>query len=335
MSASAFASASQLNQALVARIAREVDEVETVLEQQVGSQVKLVREVGSHTLRAGGKRLRPALVALAASATGLPCDSARAHRLGACMELIHMATLIHDDVIDHAETRRGVRTAAAVFGNTAAILSGDVMLAKAMAILAQDGDIGIIRAVSQAVVDLAEGEVAELEVRGVFDLSRKAHYEILHLKTATFIQTCCRVGAILVGADETVEKALSEYGYRIGLAFQLADDLLDYRGDHAVTGKTVATDFQEGCATMPLLCLLPKLSSTEFEQTKAKFGTECTEDDIRMLCQWMDTRGAFAEAEEAAKHEVDLAQQSLCDLPESEESAMLHVLAELIVSRQA
>ncbi|MBX3118355.1 MAG: polyprenyl synthetase family protein [Fimbriimonadaceae bacterium] len=334
MSVGAFSSASSVNKALVARVAREVDEVEHVLEQQVGSQVKLVRDVASHTLRAGGKRLRPALVALAASATGLEYDPARAHLLGACMELIHMATLIHDDVIDHADTRRGVRTAAAVFGNTAAILSGDVMLSKAMAILAEDGDIEIIRTVSKSVVDLAEGEVAELEVRGVFDLTKEKHYEILHLKTATFIQTCCRVGAMLAGADKPTCEALSEYGYRIGLAFQLADDLLDYRGDHAVTGKAVATDFQEGCATMPLLCLLPKLSPAEFEQTQAKFGTECSEDDIRMLCQWMDTRGAFAEAEEAARHEVRLAEKALCDLPESEESAMLQVLAELIVTRQ-
>lgn len=330
----AFASVSHLNQALVSRISREVDEVELVLEQHIGSQVKLVREVAGHTLRAGGKRLRPALVALSAAATGLEFDAARAHLLGACMELIHMATLIHDDVIDHAATRRGVPTAAAVFGNTAAILTGDVMLSKAMSILAEDGDIDIIRTVSKAVVDLAEGEVAELEVRGTFDLSKETHYEILRLKTATFIETCCRVGAMCAGADEATTKALSEYGFRIGLAFQLADDLLDYRGDHAVTGKPVATDFQEGCSTMPLLCLLPKLSPAEFEQTKAKFGTECSEDDIRMLCQWMDTRGAFAEADEAARHEVHLAQTALCELPESEESAMLSVLAELIVTRQ-
>ncbi len=334
MSVSAFASEEHLNQALVARISREVDEVEQVLEQQIGSQVKLVRDVASHTLRAGGKRLRPALVALAAAATGREFSSERAHLLGACMELIHMATLIHDDVIDHAETRRGVRTAAAVFGNTPAILTGDVMLAKAMAILAEDGDLEIIRTVSKAVVDLAEGEVAELELRGVFDLSKAAHYDVLHQKTATFIETCCRVGAMCTGASAEVCDALSVYGYRIGLAFQLADDLLDYRGDHAVTGKAVATDFQEGCATLPLLCLVPKLTHSELELTKAKFGTECSDDDIRMLCQWMDTRGAFAEAEAAARQEVHTAQQALCQLPESEESAMLHVLAELIVTRQ-
>ncbi|HEY0867885.1 MAG TPA: polyprenyl synthetase family protein, partial [Fimbriimonas sp.] len=203
---------------LLESISDEVARVEEELQRQVGSQIELVQKVGRHTLKAGGKRLRPALVTLAARATGLEFDPERTRRLGACMELIHMATLIHDDVVDNSSTRRGRPTAAVEFGNTASILSGDVLLAKAMLLLAQDGDLDIIRCVSEAVVDLAEGEVRELEVRGEFDLEEETHLEVLRLKTATFIAVCCEVGAIVAGAASTVRQALHSYGNQIGMA---------------------------------------------------------------------------------------------------------------------
>lgn len=320
---------------MLERIAAEVAAVERELERQVGSEVRLVREVASHTLRAGGKRLRPALVALSASATGLKPDAARARRLGACMELIHMATLMHDDVIDNASTRRGAPTASSVYGATASILSGDVLLAKAMAILAEDGDLAIIRNVSHAVVDLAEGEVLELETRGRFDLSESEHLEILRRKTATFIQSCCEVGGLAAGASPETVARLGEYGLNLGLAFQIADDLLDYRGEGATTGKPRGTDFREGCATLPLIHLAQRLDDKEREFTSSRFGNGASDEDMDTICEWMRRRGAFEDAEREAMRFTERAREALEGLPPSGERDLLDAVAKLIVMRRA
>ena len=258
---------SRLDQGALEELGAEIAAVELELAKQVRSQVKPVSTIGAHVLQSGGKRLRPAFLKLSAKVCGLPFAEERAHKLSACMEMIHMATLIHDDVIDHADTRRGRPTASSIYGNTASILTGDVLLSKAMAILAIDGDLEIIRTVSNAVVELAEGEVRELESRNKFDLDEEEHYEILRMKTASFIQCCCEVGARLSGADLAFRDALGAYGHHIGMAFQIADDLLDYTGDKKATGKPLATDFREGCATLPLIYLIPLLSPSEREVT--------------------------------------------------------------------
>jgi octaprenyl-diphosphate synthase len=320
---------------LASRVGEEIRLVEEELERQVGSQVRLVQEVGTHTLRAGGKRLRPALVTLSAAATGRNFDPSRTRLLGACMELIHMATLVHDDVIDHAETRRGVRTAASVFGHTASILSGDVLLAKAMAILAADGDLEIIRMVSRAVVDLAEGEVQELVSRGRIDLSKDEHFEILRRKTATLIECCCSIGALAAGANPIEREALAAYGRCVGLAFQIADDLLDYRADREVTGKPWATDFREGCPTLPLIHLMPKLTEEEAAYARMRFGNGVAEEDLRTICRWMEERGVFREIEQEAGEEAERAKSALAALPHSPQKKLLESVADFVVARSA
>lgn len=319
---------------LVNQINEEVSHVEEELNQQIGSQVELVANVAKHTLKAGGKRLRPAFVTLAARSTGLPFLVERTRKMGACMEMIHMATLIHDDVVDNSPTRRGRPTAAAAFGNTASILSGDALLARSMLLLAQDGDLDVIRCVSEAVVDMAEGEVRELEVRGVFELNEEAHLQILGLKTASFIEACCEIGAIVADAPSTVRTALRNYGYHIGLAFQIVDDLLDYRGEKAKTGKAIATDFREGQATLPLIYLREHLSNAELAIARRKFGASVNDDEIRMISDWMDTRGAFAAAEAKAKEHVFKALECLSELPQNPSRELLQTVAEYVLRRQ-
>jgi octaprenyl-diphosphate synthase len=320
---------------LMAQIETEIRLVEEELRQQVGSQVKLVREVGRHTLDAGGKRLRPALVSLCAEALGRPFDKDRARKLGASMEMVHMATLIHDDVIDNAPTRRGRPTASTIFGNTASILSGDVLLSKAMAILAVDGDIEIIRCVSNAVVEMAEGEVLELQTRGTFDLAEQDHFEILRMKTSVFIKACCEVGAMVAGSSPEEREALATYGHHIGMAFQVVDDLLDYRGDQVKVGKRQATDFREGCATLPLIYLRESLTESEQELTRDRFGNGVTDDEIRMICDWMDSRGAFKRAADTAEGHVQDAIAALAPLPSSPQKELLGAVAQFVSLRQA
>ena len=337
MTAQAFATLTQgrIRPETLDAIGHEVALVEEELARRLRSEVALVARVGSLTLTAGGKRLRPAFVALAAGATGLPYDPARTRRLGAGLEMIHMATLIHDDVIDHAATRRGKPTAAAEVGNTASILGGDVLLARAMSLLAEDGDLDLIRTVSAAVVDMAEGEVREVEVRGDFNLSTEDHFDVLRRKTASLIEACCESGAIVAGATKEVRDALRRYGHHVGLAFQIVDDLLDYRGDAAKTGKPLATDFREGQATLPLILLRAKLSPAEAQNVRTKFGGGVSDDELRMFADWMETRGAFAEAEALARDHVAQALQALEELPETPNRELLKTVAEYVVRRES
>ncbi len=318
---------------LLLQLKEEVEKVEAELRHQVGSPIALVDAVGRQTLEAGGKRLRPAFVSLSARAISDQYDSARARRLGACMEMIHMATLIHDDVIDHADMRRGKPTASSIHGNTASILSGDVLLARAMVLLAQDGDLAIIRMVSEAVVEIAEGEVRELEMRGNFDLSEEEHRRILRMKTASFIQCCCETGALIAGATAAQRRALGEFGHHIGMAFQIVDDLLDYRSDK--TGKPKAGDYREGQATLPLIHLRRTLSDEELERASRHFGNGVSDDELRQISLWMEERGSFASAESAARAEVDRANLAVDRLPAGEARNMLRQIGEFVLSRQS
>ncbi|MBS1718734.1 MAG: polyprenyl synthetase family protein [Armatimonadetes bacterium] len=316
-------------------VMREMKHVEQELQLQVGSRVELVTSVSRHTLDGGGKRLRPAFVWLAAKATGLPYDIERTRKLGACMEMIHMATLIHDDVVDNSPMRRGRETAHVAYGSTASVLAGDCLLAKAMDILAEDGDLNIIRCVSKSVVGMAEGEVREVETRNRFDLSLQDHFEILDLKTAAFIESCCEVGALIAGADSESRDALKHYGKNIGLAFQIVDDLIDYQGPASVTGKTPGTDFREGCATLPLILLRDHLSEQEFEVASRKFGNGVGDDEIQMIINWMETRGAFAESAAYAGEYLEAALQDLQRLPDSPTRDLLGLMAQFVVNRSA
>ena len=337
MTAQAFATLTggRIHPDTLDKIAHEVALVEEELALRLKSDVALVDRVGGLTLRAGGKRLRPAFVTLAAAATGLPYEPARTRKLGAGLEMIHMATLIHDDVIDHAATRRGKPTAAADVGNTASILSGDVLLARAMSLLAEDGDLDLIRTVSAAVVDMAEGEVREVEVRGDFDIAVEDHFDILQRKTAALVEACCEGGAIIAHAPKSVTEALKAYGHHVGLAFQIADDLLDYRGDPAKTGKPLAGDFREGQATLPLILLRGKLSEAEAQNVRTKFGGGVTDDELRMYADWMASRGAFEEAQTIAQGHVREALLALEALPETSERELLETVAEYVVRREA
>ncbi len=319
---------------LLARVSHEVEGVQNAILEATESRSPLVERVVRHTLAGGGKRLRPAFVWLSARAIDPGVPAERLHRLGACMEMIHMATLVHDDVIDNSPTRRGRATAGSAFGNTASILTGDVLLSKAMTILAEDGDLEIIKVVSAAVVEMAEGEVLELEQRGDFDLDEPRHMEVLHLKTAAFIRCCCEIGALAARSTRGEREALAEYGEHVGLAFQIADDLLDYRGDRKKTGKAVATDFREGQATLPLIALREKLTPGELAIARRRFGSLVSEDEIRMICDWMETRGAFAFAEASAQAHVARAKRALEGLPSGESVTMLDAIGDYVLVRQ-
>lgn len=319
----------------ILKISAETAKVDSVIFEAIQSPVKLVQEVATLTLSAGGKRLRPAFLLLAGKMVSDNPDMGRLQSLAACMEIVHMATLVHDDVIDEAATRRGKPTAASVFGNTAAIMSGDVFLAKAMTILANDGDIETFRSLCSAVGELAEGEVLELEARGNFFLDEESHLRILKMKTASFISCCCELGAIVGGATYEERKTLSLFGHHIGMAFQIADDLLDYRGDANMTGKPIATDFIDGQATLPLIRLRAMLNASELEYVSQIFGTQVSTEDIDRLRGWMDQRGCFEASEQLAKNHVAQARALLDQIHDSEAKSMMLAISDYVLSRKS
>ncbi len=319
----------------LAEVSAIVEDVEQALSAEVGSTVASVQGSAEQTLLGGGKRLRPALAIMSARAVGAPYDRKLVVQVGAALEMVHMATLIHDDVIDGADTRRGVPTASAVYGNTAAILSGDVLLAKAMRLLAATGDVRIIQMVSQAVVEMAEGEVRELECRGDFELSEDEHMRIMGMKTAAFIECCCRVGCLLAGGTATQEDALGTYGHNLGLAFQIVDDLLDFQGDGAKTGKALATDFREGQATLPLIYLVPMLTEDEAAFARRRFDNGATDEDMKKLTEWMSRTGAYDAASDRAKSFATSAIKGLEALPDTDDRRLLETVAQFVVEREA
>lgn len=335
MSATYLDAAREIAGDLAAELAQDVVRAEAVLNEALGSDSDLVQSIGKHVSDAGGKRIRPLFVSLGARATGLSYDPERVAALGACMEMIHMATLIHDDVIDGADTRRGRRTACDVYGNTAGILTGDVLLARAMELLAVDGDLAIIRMVSKAVVEMATGEVMEVEARGVFDLDRDQYLEILRRKTATFLAACCKAGAMAAGGTDEVCESVEKYGEAAGMGFQIADDLLDFRGLAATTGKPQATDFREGCATMPLIHLRDRLTAEESAYVKSKFGNGVGDADLDTISTWMADRKSFELTERDAAVYIDQAKGALEGVPNAPIAELLARVADLMVARDA
>ncbi|HZO87022.1 MAG TPA: polyprenyl synthetase family protein [Chthonomonadaceae bacterium] len=312
----------------------DLDAVEARMNAELGSDVREVYALTHHVLNAGGKRLRPAMVAFAARALRPELGTERIATVGASVEFVHMATLVHDDVVDNTSTRRGKPTANAVFGNGVAVLSGDYILARAMRMLALDGDIGVIRTVSEITVEMSEGEVMEIAATGKPDLPLAAYMEILRKKTAVFVEGCCRCGAILGGADSALEKALAAYGYRLGMAFQIADDLLDYTGDPLITGKPRGSDLRDGRATLPFLLALQEATPAERERLLRAFGNPALDDaGVLEVCAILDAHNAFDRTRAQARDQVEQAAAALSLLPPSTARDCFAALTDYVVQR--
>jgi octaprenyl-diphosphate synthase len=225
------------------------------------SPVKLVRDLGEHVALAGGKRLRPILVLLAAALGGEV--GPRAVRLGSIVELLHTATLIHDDVVDQSPLRRGRPAAHARFGEDAAVLVGDHFYSRCMAMLVRDGDLRVMDALAVAMVSMTEAEVFQLEKKRAGELSEADYLRIIRQKTATFMSACCRIGGLAGGLAPDAAEALAKFGERIGIAFQIIDDSLDFAADPARLGKAIGHDLLEGKRTLPLIVTLDRATAEE------------------------------------------------------------------------
>jgi len=314
-------------------IQAELPKVNAFLERQAATLDPVVRPIVEHALLAGGKRLRPILVLLAARALGAPAQ-ADPYPLACSLEILHTATLLHDDILDGADLRRGRQTAHLVFGPREAILAGDALLALANRLVAEYGDPRLTWVLSEAILRTATGEAMEIGATRRPDLGMDRYLEIITGKTAYLFQGACQCGAILAGAEEALEDAALAFGLHLGVAFQLVDDALDYTSPPKATGKPEAGDLREGKVTMPLLSYLAALPANEREDFCAKFSAgpldeaEVTEHLARIRA------GGHPEIARQAAHEhAAKAAAALASFPSGPETALLGQVLDFVLSR--
>ena len=248
-------------------IGGELGAIEAAIGREIDSPVPLIHEMGEFIAGAGGKRLRPILLLIAARLAGY--QGPRAIRMGCVVELLHTATLIHDDVVDQAPLRRGRPSANARWGDDASILVGDHLYSKSFALMVEDGDPGVLETLARATVSMTEAEVFQLERKRSGTTSEADYLRIITQKTASFMSACCRIGALLGRASPEQVEGLTRYGLDIGIAFQISDDSLDFVADQARLGKAVGADLKEGKRTLPLIATLERAGPAERERIQA------------------------------------------------------------------
>ncbi|HEX9155809.1 MAG TPA: polyprenyl synthetase family protein [Nitrospira sp.] len=310
----------------------ELDGVEDQVRKNLNSSVALVNTVAAHILNSGGKRIRPLLLLLSARLCGY--GGRDHHQLGSLVEFIHTATLLHDDVVDDADIRRGRRTARKVWGNQISILVGDYLYSKAMCEVVEFRSQGINEVLAEACKKMAEGEVLQLHYNGNPAMPESDYVTIVEHKTAGLIAASCRMGAILADASEAQQDALFRFGQYLGIAFQVADDTLDYTANRESLGKTLGQDLRQGKATLPLLHLLIHCSEADRQMIKDRMETRTlTEEDLSRLIRLMEECGSIDYALGRAQAYIAAAKRDLDLFEDSTAKRALSVAADYMVTR--
>ena len=304
--------------------------VDEVIRARLSSEVVLIRQVAEYIIGAGGKRLRPALVLFAAGATGY--RGTHHLELAAVVEFIHTATLLHDDVVDESDLRRGNSTANAMFGNAAAVLVGDFLYSRAFQMMVTVDNMRVMSVLSDATNTIAEGEVLQLMNCNNADVDVEAYLRVIRYKTAKLFEAAAQLGAVLGRADPDVEQDLARFGMHLGTAFQLIDDVLDYSGDERTTGKHLGDDLSEGKPTLPLIHVMQHGNSQQSAVVR-KAIEEGGREDFPAVIDAIRATGALGEARRRAQTESSLAMDALSRLPSSTYKDSLVQLTEFAVAR--
>ncbi len=313
-------------------IAADMAAVDQVIRSRLHSDVVLVNQVGEYIISSGGKRLRPALVILSAQAFGY--RGKLHYDLAAVVEFIHTATLLHDDVVDESELRRGRETANTMFGNAASVLVGDFLYSRAFQMMVEANDMRVMQTLADATNVIAEGEVLQLLNCNNADVDAANYLDVIHRKTAKLFEAAMRLGAILGKQDAASEAAAARYGMHLGTAFQLVDDVLDYSGDTQEIGKNLGDDLAEGKPTLPLIYAMqhgtPKQAAViraAIEQGDINRFTE--------VLQIVQQTGALEYTRQQARSEAELASAEIANVPDSQYKRSLLELAGVAATRQA
>lgn len=310
-------------------IQNDIEAVNQLIIDRLSSDVVLINQIGHYIINSGGKRLRPLLVLLSARACGY--QGTDHHLMAAVIEFIHTSTLLHDDVVDESDTRRGNKTANEVWGNAASVLVGDFLYSRSFEMMVEPGQIRIMQVMSEATNVIAEGEVLQLLNCHDADTSQERYMEVIHRKTAKLFEAATQMGPILANQPE-LELAFIAYGRHLGAAFQLIDDVLDYTADENELGKNIGDDLAEGKPTLPLIYSLEKGSDAE----KSIIRRAIESEGIALLSEVTEiikNSGAIDYTKEIAQNEAELAKKALAPVAESDFKRALNALADLAVNR--
>ncbi len=321
---------------LAAELRADLEACNRTIVARMDSPVELIPRLAAHIVAAGGKRLRPLLTLASARLCGYPAPPAglRHVQLAACVEFIHTATLLHDDVVDESQLRRGLASANAVFGNKASVLVGDFLFARAFQVMVEDGSLRVLAILSRAAATIAEGEVLQLITQNDLSTSEERYLEVIGGKTAALFAAACQVGAVVAERPEAEEAALAEYGTNLGMAFQLVDDALDYAADQATLGKTVGDDFREGKITLPVLAAYGAGDEAERGFWRRTIeASEQSEEDLPRALRLMQERGAIRATFDRAAWFAARAKHALQGFPDSRLRRSLLDVADYTVSR--
>jgi len=328
-----------------ARIAPDLALVDASLRDQLESKVELIGVLGSHLLSSGGKRLRPALVLLAAELCGY--TGPRRIELAAALELLHTATLLHDDVVDLAEMRRGRPAANAIWGNRRAVLVGDFLYARASSIIVQDGNLEIVESYARTIRLMAEGELLQLERSFDSEITEAHYFDVIERKSATLLSHCCEIGSLLGGVTRGEQNRIREYGRQLGIAFQLRDDCLDYESALEDLGKQPFADLREGKITLPLILALKRCRISERDhvsnvlKSAARLAVEhggmapagVVDQELAPVAEMVTRYHGLSDTVRRAEDHVAKALEAIAPFPDGPAKSALRAAAEFSVAR--
>jgi octaprenyl-diphosphate synthase len=305
--------------------------VNDLIYSQINSDVALINQLGVYIVNAGGKRMRPMLTVLAARAFDYKGDEHIA--IAAIIEFIHTATLLHDDVVDESNMRRGRETANALFGNSASVLVGDFLYTRSFQMMTKLGNMKIMDILSDATNIVAEGEVLQLMNCNDPDTTEESYFEVIYCKTAKLFEAATRLAAVIAGQDKVIEKAMQEYGKYLGTAFQLVDDIMDYTADAKAMGKNIGDDLAEGKPTLPLLYAMQHGNEQQTKLIRDAIEHCNGMDHLDEILAAMKETGSLVYTQKKAELEADKAIEALNVLPESEHKKALISLAHIAANR--
>jgi len=318
---------------MLALTAPGMNSVNTVILEKMQSQIPLIPALAGHLISGGGKRMRPMLTIAGAELCGYQGN--RHHKLAAAVEFIHTATLLHDDVVDGSDLRRGKATANIVFGNPATVLVGDFLFSRAFELMVEDGSLRVLKILSNASAVIAEGEVDQLTAQRQIETSEERYLQIIRSKTAALFAAATRIAAVVAERSEADERALEDYGRNLGVAFQLVDDAIDYDSEASESGKGKGDDFRDGKMTLPVILAYARGSEEErrfWQDAIAGFRTD--DEDLAHAVELINRHDAVAATRERARHFAQRAIDAIACFPAGEARAAMAEAAQFAVARR-
>jgi len=318
---------------LINLVGNKLNEVNQQIKHKLASEINLIHKMTSYHLKSGGKKIRPLLTLCSAKLCGYEKGN-RDVNLAACVELIHNATLLHDDVIDNSSLRRGIKTSNTIWGNQSSILVGDYLLSRCFEMMVEDGNQEVLKLLSSTSSKIAQGEVSQLEYKGEIDMLEETYFKIINSKTAALFAAATRVGACITNKNKKEKDALESYGRNLGLAFQIADDALDYYSTNKIFGKEIGKDFYEGKVTLPAIFLHQKANLSERIFLEKIFKKkQRSEKEFIQMQSLIKKYNSISDCFKRAEHFVNISYNALSIFNPSKEKSILQNLTSFSLER--